>query len=77
MKIAVIGTGYVGLVTGTCFADSGNDVNCGSSHPASQGEHLISHYGDMLPDAGRPFTFHGEQIGVRHCLNLTHGVLLE
>jgi len=37
---------------------------CGSSLPASQGEHLISHYGDMLPDAGRPFTFHGEQIGV-------------
>ena len=37
---------------------------CGSSLPASQGEHLISHYGDMLPDAARPFTFHGEQIGV-------------
>lgn len=28
MKIAVIGTGYVGLVTGTCFADSGNQVIC-------------------------------------------------
>ncbi|MFO8028293.1 MAG: UDP-glucose/GDP-mannose dehydrogenase family protein [Cyclonatronaceae bacterium] len=28
MKIAVIGTGYVGLVTGTCFADSGNTVIC-------------------------------------------------
>ena len=28
MKVAMIGTGYVGLVTGTCFADSGNDVIC-------------------------------------------------
>jgi UDPglucose 6-dehydrogenase len=28
MKIAVVGTGYVGLVTGTCFADTGNDVIC-------------------------------------------------
>lgn len=28
MKIAVIGTGYVGLVTGTCFAETGNDIIC-------------------------------------------------
>lgn len=28
MEIAVVGTGYVGLVTGTCFAESGNHVIC-------------------------------------------------
>ena len=28
MKIAVIGTGYVGLVTGTCLAETGNNVIC-------------------------------------------------
>lgn len=28
MKIAVVGTGYVGLVTGTCFSETGNEVVC-------------------------------------------------
>jgi len=36
----------------------------GGSHPASQGEHLISHYAEMMGDPAWPATLHGEQIGV-------------
>ncbi|HET9627590.1 MAG TPA: iron-containing alcohol dehydrogenase [Kofleriaceae bacterium] len=37
---------------------------CGGSYPASQGEHLISHYVEMMKPAGVPEALHGEQIGV-------------
>ena len=37
---------------------------CGGSYPASEGEHLISHYMEMLAPPEWPKTFHGEQIGV-------------
>ena len=37
---------------------------CGGSYPASQGEHLISHYVEMMAPADWPEAFHGEQIGV-------------
>jgi len=37
---------------------------CGGSYPASQGEHLISHYIDMMGDPAWPAAFHGEHIAV-------------
>ena len=37
---------------------------CGGSYPASQGEHLISHYVDMCAPPERPAFLHGEQVGV-------------
>ncbi len=37
---------------------------CGGSFPASQGEHLISHYAEMMAPADWPPMLHGEQIGV-------------
>ncbi|MEI6126745.1 MAG: nucleotide sugar dehydrogenase, partial [Pseudomonadota bacterium] len=33
MNIAIVGTGYVGLVSGTCFAETGNDVICVDNNP--------------------------------------------
>lgn len=33
MKVAVVGTGYVGLVSGTCFAETGNTVICVDNNP--------------------------------------------
>ena len=41
---------------------------CGGSYPASQGEHLISHYIEMMPPAGWEEAFHGEQIAVTTCV---------
>ena len=37
---------------------------CGGSYPASQGEHLISHYVDMFAPSSRGTYFHGEQVAV-------------
>ena len=34
MKIAVVGSGYVGLVAGACLAENGNDVICIDKDPA-------------------------------------------
>ena len=44
MKITVVGTGYVGLVTGTCLADMGNLVTC---HDIDENKIAALNQGDM------------------------------
>jgi glycerol-1-phosphate dehydrogenase [NAD(P)+] len=41
---------------------------CGGSYPASQGEHLISHYVEMMHPSDWQEAFHGEQIAVTACV---------
>lgn len=49
----------------------------GHSQPASQGEHLISHYIDMFAPHDRPLVYHGEQVGVTtlSMVRLQHAML--
>ena len=52
-----------GLVRTLILSGFGTAI-VGNSQPASQGEHLISHYIDMFADPARPLIYHGEQVGV-------------
>jgi glycerol-1-phosphate dehydrogenase [NAD(P)+] len=56
--------GAVGRLARTLVLSGFGMAICGGSYPASQGEHLISHYADMLGAPDWPSSFHGEQVGV-------------
>ena len=57
-------TGATELLARTLVLSGFGMTICGGSYPASQGEHLISHYIDMLGDPAWPPSFHGEHIAV-------------
>lgn len=56
--------GAMRILTRTLVLSGFGTAIVGSSAPASQAEHLVSHYIDMLAPAARPPILHGEQIGV-------------
>jgi glycerol-1-phosphate dehydrogenase [NAD(P)+] len=57
-------TGAMELLARTLVLSGFGMTICGGSYPASQGEHLISHYIDMLGDPAWVPSFHGEHIAV-------------
>ena len=57
-------TGAMELLARTLVLSGFGMTICGGSYPASQGEHLISHYIDMLGDPAWIPSFHGEHIAV-------------
>ncbi|HSY85000.1 MAG TPA: iron-containing alcohol dehydrogenase [Verrucomicrobiae bacterium] len=57
-------TGAMELLARTLVLSGFGMTICGGSYPASQGEHLISHYIDMRGDPAWVPSFHGEHIGV-------------
>ena len=73
------------LLTRTLVLSGFGTAIVGSSAPASQAEHLVSHYIDMLEPASRPAVLHGEQIAVttmsmarlQHAMLETRPVLVE
>ena len=74
MKIAVIGTGYVGLVTGTCFAETGNDVTCVDIDEAKVQQMQAGHIPIYEPGLETLFERNIEQQRLQFTTDLAEGV---
>lgn len=74
MKIAVIGTGYVGLVTGTCFAEMGNHVTCVDIDAAKIKKMQDGHVPIYEPDLENLFKRNIKESRLSFTTNLSEGV---
>ena len=68
MKIAMIGTGYVGLVTGTCLADSGNEVTCVDIDQDKMMDVVGKVVGDFGASLSSMLAFIGQKLGLYEAL---------
>src|ERR1700722_14022618 len=74
MKIAVVGTGYVGLVTGTCFAETGNDVTCIDIDEKKIGKLSVGQITIYEPGLEKLFLRNLREERLRFTTNLEEGV---
>src|SRR6195952_3682391 len=74
MKIAVVGTGYVGLVTGTCFAETGNDVICVDIDAGKVGKLSNGQITIYEPGLSKLFLRNLKEERLRFTTNLEEGV---
>jgi UDPglucose 6-dehydrogenase len=74
MKIAVVGTGYVGLVTGTCFAETGNDVVCVDIDPVKVQKLLAGQITIYEPGLEKLFLRNLKDERLKFTTNLEEGI---
>ena len=74
MNIAVIGTGYVGLVTGTCFAETGNNVICVDIDKVKVEKMQNGHVPIYEPDLENLFLRNTKQGRLRFTTNLEEAI---
>jgi len=74
MNIAVVGTGYVGLVSGTCFAETGNNVTCVDIDPDKVSKLLVGSITIYEPGLEKIFLRNLKEDRLKFTTNLSEGI---